>query len=167
MDNHQLDSDSSTNQFESISLIPNYRALQIIQEQSMKIDKILSTSTTSDQILRNIAKESTFGQFRNSLKDVGNHIKLNSLDAVKNLNLERSKSLANELKQNFSLTSNEIVMLMNEMPNDLSFIELMFPGKFNKEQTFLLFNLIDQYRHFDDDVSNDNGDDGDQNGQSK
>ncbi|KAH9412966.1 hypothetical protein DERP_015331, partial [Dermatophagoides pteronyssinus] len=111
----------------------------------MKIDKILSTSTTSDQILRNIAKESTFGQFRNSLKDVGNHIKLNSLDAVKNLNLERSKSLANELKQNFSLTSNEIVMLMNEMPNDLSFIELMFPGKFNKEQTFLLFNLIDQY----------------------
>ncbi|KAH9414505.1 hypothetical protein DERP_008700, partial [Dermatophagoides pteronyssinus] len=128
MDNHQLDSGSSTNQFESISLIPNYRALQIIQEQSMKIDKILSTSTTSDQILRNIAKESTFGQFRNSLKDVGNHIKLNSLDAVKNLNLERSKSLANELKQNFSLTSNEIVMLMNEMPNDLSFIELIIDG---------------------------------------
>nr|XP_046916850.1 uncharacterized protein LOC124497258 [Dermatophagoides farinae] len=152
MDN-QLDSGSSSN-FKHISLIPNYRALQILQEQSSKIDKILS-STDCDRILHNIAKESTFGQFRNSLKDVDKHIKLNSSDAIKNLNHERSKCLANELKQNFSLTPTEIVMVLNEMPKDVSFIELMFPGKFSKEQSLLLFTLIDQFRHFDD-TSNDN-----------
>lgn len=135
---------SESSSYKHMRFVPDYRALTIIKEQLQKLESMLN-STNCDKLLISISKDDTFGKFRRSLSEVEQHIIRNADLSIENLDSFELKKLATELKQHFGLTSSEIVMVLNSMPKEESFVELMFAGKFDKKQIHLLCRLINQH----------------------
>lgn len=135
---------NESSSYKNISSIPDYRALTIIKEQLQKMESMLNSSNC-DKLLISISKDDNFVKFRKSLSEVEQHIIRNADLSLKKLDSFELKKLATELKQQFGLTSSEIVMVLNSMPKEESMVELMFAGKFDKKQIHLLCQLVNQY----------------------
>ncbi|KAI2805129.1 hypothetical protein RDWZM_008326 [Blomia tropicalis] len=127
--------------FKEISIVPDYRALEIIIENKKEFDEILESD---EPILKAISKNSDYIKYRAHLKDVENYL-TKKIEKIPQLNSDVAKTIFSHLNKHFGLDSVEVVMILNQLPLTDSLLEMMFPGKFNKEQLSSIVFLIESH----------------------
>jgi len=138
-----MSSDSNPNEhmFKEISLVPDYRALEIIRENQHELDQILINSP-NEPIFKDITSEPRYKKFRAQLKEVEAYLVLKT---VKELNSNTAAAIGRDLKQYFGVEREEICMILNQLPLTESLLEMMFPGKFSKQEASQLLRMINQH----------------------
>lgn len=126
--------------FKEVALITDSRALELIREKREELDSFLNGESPETTILKQIAKEEDFRKFTKTLKNVDDYLGKKE----QKFTSENSKKLASVLKETFNLSREQIVMVLNQPPCNDSQLEIMFPGKFSKEQCAQLISLITQ-----------------------
>lgn len=124
--------------FKEIALVPDCRVVELLRAKRSELESVLSSAESDQSILKLIAKEDRFRKFVKSLSNVENYLDKKNIK----LTCEQSKQLASILKEKFQLTREEIVMIINQPPINDSQLEIMFPGKFSKEQAQEFVSII-------------------------
>ena len=124
--------------FKEISIVPDYRALEIILNNKKELQGFFQEG---EPIIKEICREPSYGKFRKQLADVEDYLK-NKATKVPQLNSEIAKEIGEQLRMHFDLSKEEIVMILNQLPLNEGLLEMMFPGKFTKEQLSIINKLI-------------------------
>lgn len=135
--------------FKEISIVPDYRALQIITESSVELKSFLENGGENGSSSSSILKSIYYGhEHKKFLKQLGNvqQYLAKKCSAVPTLNSDTAALIATELKSPpYGLSKEEIVMILNQLPLTDQRLEMMFPGKFSKEQVRAVIALLNGY----------------------
>ncbi|KAH9399498.1 hypothetical protein TYRP_017910, partial [Tyrophagus putrescentiae] len=129
--------------FKEISIVPDYRALQIITESSVELKSFLENGGENGSSSSSILKSIYYGhEHKKFLKQLGNvqQYLAKKCSAVPTLNSDTAALIATELKSPpYGLSKEEILPLTDQR------LEMMFPGKFSKEQVRAVIALLNGY----------------------
>ena len=157
--------DSNNSFVKEISLVPDYKALEIILANRAELDSFIQqhkSSNNSDTIgqylnsssssriddnptlpiIADICRHPNYVSFRKCLTDTEEYLNKRLNRSNLQLNSSIASSIGINLKSQLKCTKEEIVMILNMLPMDDSLVEMMFPGRFSKKEITILMDIV-------------------------
>lgn len=139
--------------FKEITIVPDYRALEILAGAAVELKDFLkedpadsnsSSNSSSTSILKSIYYGYEHKKFLKQLTAVQQYLSKKCAQ-VPTLNSETATLIAGDLKKNYGLSKEEIVMILNQLPLTDELLDMMFPGKFSKESLQAVIGMLNDH----------------------
>lgn len=118
----------SNAEFELISMVPDYKALEIVSKNRQELDAFVHEIP----ILKEISKDGRYKQFRHHLNQVETYLKKsgNKLDADQS---HVAYQICKCLMEKHGFSKSQALLVLNRLSElNETLLEIMFPATFNK-----------------------------------